>query len=98
MIVFWSSRRHQLVVAHRPEHPPPVTAGPGTPRIPAAGRDNAGRFAKGVTGNPDGRPEGLASYIREKTHNGEDLADFILKVFNGENGFGSEVTGNDSGR
>lgn len=51
----------------------------------AVGRDNVGRFAKGVTGNPGGRPKGLASYVREQTRNGEDLADFVLMVFHGEN-------------
>ena len=50
----------------------------------ATSRDNAGRFAKGVTGNPGGRPRGLASYIREQTLNGEELANFVLMVFKGK--------------
>ena len=51
----------------------------------AARRDSGGRFAKGVTGNPGGRPRGLALRIRERTNDGQDLVDFVLRVFNGEN-------------
>jgi len=41
-------------------------------------------WAKGQSGNPGGRPKGLASYVREKTLEGEELVDFYLKVFRGE--------------
>ena len=46
----------------------------------AAGRDSGGRFAKGVTGNPGGRPKGLASYIREQTTDGQDLVDMVMHI------------------
>ena len=47
-------------------------------------RDPSGHFAKGVTGNPGGRPRGLASYIRQQTSDGQKLVDFVMKVFDGE--------------
>lgn len=33
--------------------------------------------------NPGGRPKGLASYIREKTLDGTELADFLINVMRG---------------
>ena len=50
-----------------------------------------GRFAKGVTGNPGGRPKGLASSIRERTGNGEDLADKVLHILRHPKGKGIEA-------
>jgi Family of unknown function (DUF5681) len=47
-------------------------------------RDTTGRFVKGQSGNPGGRPRGLVKKIREETEDGEDLADFLLRVFRGE--------------
>jgi hypothetical protein len=44
-------------------------------------RDNAGRFLPGVSGNPSGRPKSLSRYIREKTNDGADIADFMLNIF-----------------
>ena len=41
-------------------------------------------FRKGVSENPGGRPKGLASYVREQTLEGEELADFYLAIFRGE--------------
>ena len=52
------------------------------------GRDPSGRFVKGVTGNPGGRPKGLASYIREKTRDGDDLVDKVLQILRHPRGKG----------
>ncbi|MDP6422653.1 MAG: hypothetical protein FI707_12150 [SAR202 cluster bacterium] len=41
-------------------------------------------FPKGVTGNPGGRPKGLASIIRDRTFDGQELVDFYTSVFRGE--------------
>ena len=40
-------------------------------------------FKPGQSGNPGGRPLGLASQIREKTNNGAELVDFMLSVLRG---------------
>lgn len=40
-------------------------------------------FPKGVSGNPGGRPAGLGSYIREKTDDCREVADFFLAVMRG---------------
>jgi hypothetical protein len=34
----------------------------------------------GVSGNPGGRPKGIASLVREQTADGADLIDFLVKV------------------
>jgi hypothetical protein len=44
-------------------------------------RDDTGRFLPGVSGNPAGRPKSLSRYIREKTNDGSEIADFFLGVF-----------------
>jgi len=41
------------------------------------------RFRKGASGNPGGRPRGLAVYIREQTHEGRDLVDMHLRIITG---------------
>lgn len=45
----------------------------------------------GQSGNPGGRPKGLASYIRESTLDGRELADFLMEVMRGQTMY-SKVT------
>lgn len=40
----------------------------------------AGRFAPGHSGNPGGRPKGLAALIRQRTGDGIELVEFALKI------------------
>ena len=49
-------------------------------------RDETGKFLPGHSGNPGGRPAGLATLIRETTNDGQELVDFMLSVFRGEHG------------
>ncbi len=45
-------------------------------------RDEHGRFCKGNKANPGGRPKGLAERARAATHDGADLIEFYLGIFN----------------
>ena len=51
--------------------------------IDSENRALAARFQSGVPGNPDGRPKGLASYVRDVTGDGEDLVDFFVSSSTG---------------
>jgi hypothetical protein len=41
-------------------------------------------FRPGQSGNPGGRPKGLAKLARAAVGDGQDLIDFYLAVFNGD--------------
>ena len=44
-------------------------------------RNGSGRWPKGISGNPGGRPKGLARYVRELVgDDGRRIADFTLGV------------------
>lgn len=46
---------------------------------------NTGRthWPKGKSGNPGGRPKGLASLVRSKTKDGQELVALMLKIMRG---------------
>ena len=41
-------------------------------------------FPKGVSGNPGGRPRGLAAYVRENTDGGEEIVQLMMSVMRGD--------------
>ena len=57
----------------------------------STGRDNAGRFVQGVTGNPGGRPRGLSAYVREQTSDGQALVDKVLYMLEHPKGKGIQA-------
>jgi hypothetical protein len=53
----------------------------GETATPAVGRP----FPKGASGNPGGRPKGLARYVRELVgDDGQRIADFMLSILDNE--------------
>ncbi|MCS5661071.1 MAG: DUF5681 domain-containing protein, partial [Dehalococcoidia bacterium] len=48
-------------------------------------RDLSGRFLKGTSGNPAGRPLGFRAYIKESTAEGNELVDVVLAVLRDQN-------------
>ena len=57
----------------------------------ATSRDSGGRFAKGVTGNPGGRPKGLASQIRERSEEGAKLVEVVWDIMENPGGTGVQA-------
>jgi hypothetical protein len=41
-------------------------------------------FPKGVSGNPGGRPTGLAAYVRANTDGGEEIVELMVSVMRGD--------------
>ena len=41
-------------------------------------------FPKGTSGNPGGRPRGLAAYVRENTDGGEEIVELMVSVMRGD--------------
>ena len=48
-------------------------------------RDLSGRFLKGTSGNPAGRPLGFREQIKESTADGSELVEVVLSVLRDEN-------------
>ena len=52
---------------------------------PPQNRDLSGRFLKGTSGNPAGRPVGFREQIKESTADGSELVEVVLNVLRDEN-------------
>ena len=50
-----------------------------------SGKRVVGRpFARGVSGNPGGRPKGLVDYVKSKTNDLRELIDFLYQIHQGQ--------------
>ena len=49
-------------------------------QMPPQNRDLSGRFLKGTSGNPGGRPLGFREQIKESTADGNELVEVVLGV------------------
>jgi|GEM_PF-4486516 len=47
-------------------------------------RAETGQWLRGVSGNPGGRPRGLADLVRRETKDGAELVEFFLAIFRGK--------------
>jgi Family of unknown function (DUF5681) len=47
-------------------------------------RGVSGRYLPGTSGNPNGRPKGLAALVQAETHGGAELVAFMLRVLRQE--------------
>ena len=41
-------------------------------------------FPKGMSGNPGGRPRGLAAYVRENTNGGDEIVQLMVTIMRGD--------------
>ena len=57
---------------------------------PPQNRGETGRFLAGQSGNPRVRSVGFHNYIQERTSDGSELTDFVLRVFRDENASNKE--------
>ncbi len=52
---------------------------------PPQNRDLSGRFLKGTSGNPAGRPLGFREQIKQSTADGNELVEVVLSVLRDQN-------------
>ncbi len=52
---------------------------------PPQNRDLSGRFLKGTSGNPAGRPMGFREQIKQSTADGNELVEVVLSVLRDQN-------------
>ena len=52
---------------------------------PPQNRDLSGRFLKGTSGNPAGRPLGFREQIKQSTADGNELVEVVLAVLRDQN-------------
>lgn len=74
----WEQKRQARIAAVRAEDSESVDSAPQI--TPPVRRDEGGRWLKGSTPNPGGRPKGLAERIRQRTAEGERLLDELFQI------------------